>query len=71
MRRVTLLFYPLKRSEVVEEEDLLEVLTINFDDLLIKELYFSDSTTNEQIHDRMDMLQALQVIHLDSYRIED
>jgi len=71
VRKVTLLFYPLKRSEVIEDDDLLDMLVINFDELLINELYFSDATTNEQINDKIEMLRALNVVCVDSYRIQD
>jgi hypothetical protein len=70
MRKVSLLFYPLKRSAVIEDGDLLELLVINFDELLSREIYFPQSTTDDEIARKIDELRAFQVVHIDTYRIE-
>ena len=68
MKTVRLLFYPLKTQE---QDDLLneDSLVVNFDDLLVKRIYFEDSTTDESITRRFEELQALGVVWIDSWSI--
>ena len=44
-------------------------LVINFDELLIKELYFNDKKTNEEIENHINLIRSFNIIHVDSWRI--
>lgn len=70
MKTVRLLFYPLKggeHDELLNEDSLI----IDFESLLVKNLYFEDSVTNESIARRIEELQALGVVWVDSWSIEE
>lgn len=71
MKTVRLLFYPLQTLELVDDFFNENSLGINFDDLLVKSLYFEDSVTNESIARRIEELQALGVVWVDSWSIEE
>ena len=70
MKAVRLLFYPLKSGEV---DDLLnsDSLVVDFDSLLVKTVYFKDSTTDQEINKTFEDLQRLGVVWVDSWSIED
>ena len=61
MKTVRLLFYPLQTSG--------DELSINFDELLVKNLYFPDLTTPAQIEIELERLQSFGVVWVDSWRI--
>lgn len=62
MKTIKLLFYPLMRGDDDE-------LVINFDELLIKELYFDDKKTNEEIENHINLMRSFDIIHIDSWRL--
>ena len=70
MKAVRLLFYPLKSGEV---DDLLnsDSLVVDFDSLLVKTVYFKDSTTDQEINKTFEDLQRLGVVWVDSWSIEE
>ena len=70
MKAVRLLFYPLKSGEV---DDLLnsDSLVVDFESLLVKTVYFKDSTTAQEINQTFEDLQRLGVVWVDSWSIEE
>lgn len=70
MKAVRLLFYPLKSGEV---DDLLnsDSLVVDFESLLVKTVYFKDSTTDQEINQTFEDLQRLGVVWVDSWSIEE
>ena len=62
MKNVMILFYPLMRGDNDE-------LVINFDELLIQELYFDSKKTNEEIENHINLIRSFDIIHIDSWRI--
>lgn len=44
-------------------------LVINFDELLIKELYFNSKKTNEEIENHINLMRSFDIIHIDSWRL--
>ena len=69
MKTVRLLFYPLENSYNIKMQE--DELTVNFDELLIKNLYFPDLTTPAQIEIEMQRLQSFGVVWVDSWTIKD
>lgn len=61
MKTVRLLFYPLQMFE--------DELSVNFDELLVKSLYYPEQTTPEQIETDIQRLQSLGVVWVDSWSI--
>ena len=61
MQTVRLLFYPL---QMLEDE-----LTVNFDELLVKNIYYPEQTTPEQIETNIERLQSFGVVWVDSWSI--
>ena len=70
MKAVRLLFYPLKSGEF---DDLLnsDSLIVDFESLLVKTVYFKDSTTAQEINQTFKDLQRLGVVWVDSWSIEE
>lgn len=66
MKTVRLLFYPLQRLD--DESDLMQ---INFDELLIKELHYPSKISNDEINDQIERLRNFQVVWVDSWNIND
>lgn len=70
MKAVRLLFYPLKSGDV---DDLLnsDSLIVDFESLLVKTIYFKESTTAQEINKTFEDLQRLGVVWVDSWSIEE
>ena len=67
MKTVRLLFYPLENTYNIKAEE--DELTVNFNELLIKNLYYPDQTTPAQIESEIENLQSYGVVWVDSWRI--
>jgi hypothetical protein len=64
MKTLRLRFYPLKQDRKDSDS-----IIINFDEYLIKDVYFSSSKSDEDIVRHLEMLESMHVIWIDSWDI--
>ena len=64
MKTLRLRFYPLKQDRKDSDS-----IIINFDEYLVKDVYFSSSKSDEDIVRHLEMLESMHVIWIDSWDI--
>lgn len=66
MKKLKLLYYSRSTDQESEEETL-----INFEDLIIRETYFTDQTSNDYIVDFVNTLHESGIVYIDTWKIEE
>ncbi len=64
MKTLRLRFYPLMRDDDDE-------IVINFEEYLSKDIHFTSKTSNDEIIQRIQALEHMNVIWIDSWEIID